>query len=113
MLCSLNTQQEDLQHGTRNEIGRSFPSLLRSDRWWPSEAGMTVQLPAVDVYKEKDDVVTKAEIPGLSKEGIGIQAADSMLTVKGKRNEKKRSKRTPTIVANGRVARVHGQWIYP
>jgi len=44
-------------------------------------------MPAVDVYEEKDDVVIKAEIPGLSKEDINVQVTDSTLMIKG---EKKR-----------------------
>jgi HSP20 family protein len=44
-------------------------------------------MPAVDVYEEKDEVVIKAEIPGLSKEDISVQVTDSTLTIKG---EKKR-----------------------
>ena len=66
---------------------RPFPTLLRSERWWPSETDMTMRMPAVDVYEEKDDVVIKAEIPGLSKEDISVQVTDSTLTIKG---EKKR-----------------------
>jgi len=66
---------------------RPFPSLLRPERWWPAETGMMMQMPAVDVYEEKDDVVIKAEIPGLSKEDINVQVTDSTLTIQG---EKKR-----------------------
>jgi HSP20 family protein len=66
---------------------RPFPSLLRPERWRPAETGMMMRMPAVDVYEEKDDVVIKAEIPGLSKEDISVQVTDSTLTIKG---EKKR-----------------------
>lgn len=66
---------------------RPFPSLLRPERWWPAEAGMMTRMPAVDVYEEKDDVVIKAEVPGLSKEDISVQVTDSTLIIKG---EKKR-----------------------
>ncbi len=66
---------------------RPFPSLLRPERWWPLEGGMTSRIPAVDVYEEKDDVVIKAEIPGLAKEDISVQVTDATLTLKG---EKKR-----------------------
>ena len=45
------------------------------------------RMPAVDVYEEKDDVVIKAELPGLSKEDISVEVTDATLTIKG---EKKR-----------------------
>ena len=44
---------------------------------------MMMRTPAVDVYEEKDDVVIKAEIPGLSKEDISVQVTNSTLTIKG------------------------------
>ncbi|MBU6481208.1 MAG: Hsp20/alpha crystallin family protein [Nitrospirae bacterium] len=66
---------------------RPFPSLLRPERWWPAETGMMMRMPAVDVYEDKDQVVIKAEIPGLAKEDISVQVTDSTLMIKG---EKKR-----------------------
>lgn len=66
---------------------RPFPSLLRPEQWWPVEGGMMTRMPAVDVYEDKDDVVIKAELPGLSKEDIGVEVIDATLTIKG---EKKR-----------------------
>jgi HSP20 family protein len=45
------------------------------------------KMPAVDVYEDNNDVVIKAEIPGLSKEDLSVQVADATLTIKG---EKKR-----------------------
>lgn len=64
---------------------RPFPSLLPSEQWWPFEA-VKAPIP-IDVYEEKDDVVLKAELPGLSKEDINVQVSDSSVTIKG---EKKR-----------------------
>jgi HSP20 family protein len=66
---------------------RPFPSLLRPERWWPIEGGTTARTPAVDVYEEKDDIVVKAEIPGLAKENISVQVTDATVTLRG---EKKR-----------------------
>lgn len=53
---------------------------------------MTMRLPAVDVYEEKDDVVIKAEIPGLSKEDISVQVSNSTLTIKGKKKREEEVK---------------------
>jgi HSP20 family protein len=80
-----------------------FPSLLGPERWFdrmveefwrrpfpsllgPAETGIR-RMPVVDIYEDKDVVVVKAELPGLSKEDISVQIADSTLTIKG---EKKR-----------------------
>ncbi len=44
--------------------------------------------PAIDMYDAKDNVVIKADLPGLKKEDIEVSVQDNVLTIKG---EKKRS----------------------
>jgi HSP20 family protein len=66
---------------------RPFPTFLRPEHWWPAETDMTIRIPVVDVYDQKDEVVIKAEIPGLSKEDISVQVADSVLTIKGEKQQ--------------------------
>lgn len=39
--------------------------------------------PSVDMYDKKDEVVVKAEIPGISKENISISVNEDVLTIKG------------------------------
>jgi len=39
--------------------------------------------PAVDMYDKKDEIVVKAEIPGVEKENVRISLSDNMLTIKG------------------------------
>lgn len=63
---------------------RPLPSLFRTERWWPT---MSLRMPALDVYEEKDDVVVKAELPGLSRENIEVQVADNVLTIKGEKKK--------------------------
>lgn len=69
---------------------RSLPSLWRPERWWPTEAFM--RIPAVDVFEEKDDVVVKAELPGLSKDEVQVQITGSTLTLKGEKKKKEEVK---------------------
>jgi len=64
---------------------RPFPSFLPSERWWPFEA-VGARIP-IDVYEEQDDVVLKAELPGLSKEDINLRVMESSVTLDA---EKKR-----------------------
>jgi HSP20 family protein len=44
--------------------------------------------------QSKDDVVIKAEIPGLSKEDITVQVTDSTLTIKGEKKREEEIKET-------------------
>lgn len=39
--------------------------------------------PVVDMYDKKDEIVVKAEIPGVEKENINISVSENTLTIKG------------------------------
>jgi HSP20 family protein len=39
--------------------------------------------PSVDMFDKKDEIVVKAEIPGIEKEDINIALSDNTLTIKG------------------------------
>lgn len=70
---------------------RPFPSLFQSDRWWPRGI-MSPRMPALDIYEEKDDVVVKVELPGLSKDHIEVQVTDNILTIKGDKKKEEEIK---------------------
>ncbi len=48
--------------------------------------------PAIEVYEEKDDVVVKAELPGLKKENLEVNISDHLLTIKGERKKEEEVK---------------------
>ncbi len=62
-----------------------WPRLWGTGRWPGVELGLRV--PVMDVFEKEDEVVVKAEIPGMSKDDIEVNLTDSTLTLKG---EKKR-----------------------
>lgn len=78
--------------------GRPFSGL------WPSRPGMLrpsqamlgeslqVRVPAVDLYEGKEEVVLKAEVPGLSKEELKIDLTDSTLTISGEKKKEEEIK---------------------
>ena len=45
---------------------------------------------AVDVYEEKDDIVVKAELPGMDKNDIEVNISDSELTLKGEKKKEEK-----------------------
>ena len=49
-------------------------------------------MPAVDVVDEKDSIRVKADLPGLTKEGIGFSVGNGMLTLKGAEKEEKETR---------------------
>jgi HSP20 family protein len=44
-------------------------------------------IPDLDVYEEKDEVVVKAEVPGLGKDDIAINLEGDLLTIKTEKKE--------------------------
>src|SRR5262249_32133957 len=46
---------------------------------------VALDAPALDVYTDKDDLIVKAEIPGLTKDEIDISLEGNTLTIKGEK----------------------------
>jgi HSP20 family protein len=80
------------------EIDRVFDDFRRLLPWprlwgaerWPAE--VELRMPAVDVYEEGDEIVVKAEIPGMSKEDIEVNLSDSVLTLTGEKKKEEEIK---------------------
>lgn len=49
-------------------------------------------IPPVDIYETEEEMVMKAEIPGMKKEDITIEVKDNILTLKGERKIQKNVK---------------------
>jgi HSP20 family protein len=69
----------------RNEINRLFDGSAENG----SDA-LNAWAPSVDLYEDKDNLIVRAELPGLKKEDIDISLHENTVTVSGERkNEKK------------------------
>ena len=79
----------------RNEIDRLFDSplnALTSD----SQQFLSGWLPVVDLYEDRDQLVLKAELPGMKKEDIDISLHGDVLTLTGERKEEQTFERAET-----------------
>jgi len=61
------------------------------ERWWPSRT-IGISAPVVDLYEEKDNIVAKVELPGMGKDDIEVNIADSRLTIKGEKKKEEEVK---------------------
>lgn len=52
----------------------------------------TIQAPPIDIYQDKDNVIVKAELPGLTKDDIEVNVVGSILTIKGEKRREKEVK---------------------
>ena len=81
---------------------RDFERMRREmDRLWDSffdvglkkEGKNEVQwLPTLDISETKNDLVVKAELPGMDLKDIDVSLNDVMLTIKGERKQEKEEK---------------------
>lgn len=71
---------------------RPFPDLWQPLRRLRTSGFPGFAVPAVDLYEEKDEVVVKAELPGLDKKDIEVSLTDSRLTIKGEKKKEEEAK---------------------
>jgi HSP20 family protein len=59
---------------------------------WPRDESMEIAAPAVDLYEEKDEIVVKAELPGMDKNNIEVNLSDHQLIIKGEKKKEEEVK---------------------
>ncbi len=80
-------------------FGRLFNLSDELDRLFEGSFGglsRTSQLlgvwnPAVDLYEDKDNVIVKAELPGLKREDIEVSLQDGALSISGERKSEEKT----------------------
>jgi HSP20 family protein len=77
------TAQRDLDRLLRGAFSPTFGEGEVSTRTWA---------PPVDIYENGDNLVLKAELPGLSPEDVEISVVDNTLYLKGERKFEKEVK---------------------
>jgi HSP20 family protein len=73
-----------------NFWARPFPRLWRPE--FSRLQALSLAAPALDVYEEKDDLIVKAEIPGLTKDEIDVSLDGSTLTIRGEKKKEEEIK---------------------
>ncbi len=63
-------------------------SLMRSPLWTGLRPAEFEEFsPAIDVYEEGNDVVVRADLPGVKKGDLSIDASENMLTIAGEKKQ--------------------------
>jgi HSP20 family protein len=83
----------------QNEMNRLFDTSLRRHDGFDGAFS-----PAFDMVVEKDNVVVKADLPGLSKDDISVSLQDNYLTIKGEKKHETEQKEANYFLSE----RVHG-----
>lgn len=77
-------------------FGRGWPSLARwqppslMGKWLEEE---DLRMPSLDVIDRDNEIVVRAEVPGIDKKDLDISLTDSLLTIKGKTSREKKEEK--------------------
>jgi HSP20 family protein len=69
----------------QDRMNRFFEDALTRARVIKEGLEEGTWIPPVDIYETGDDLVIKAELPGLSTEDVSVRVEDNVLTLKGER----------------------------
>jgi HSP20 family protein len=81
-----------LERGMERMLGDFFAKPWLGFQWPEGLREIGVREPAIEVFEEKDDVVVKAEIPGIKKEELEVNVTDDLLTIKGEKKKEEEVK---------------------
>ena len=91
--------------GLRDELDRLFESPLgESPR---GSQLLSVWNPALDLYEDKDNVIVKAELPGMKKEDIEISLHEGFLNLSGERKSEQKQEGAETYRSERWFGRFH------
>jgi HSP20 family protein len=101
------------------DMERMFDDFVgrRMRPWWPERfsmpAGIEITPPAVDLFEEKDDIVVKAELPGMDKDNIQVNLTDQSLTIRGEKKKEEEVKEENYYRSEVPTALLCGRWSSP
>ena len=69
----------------QDRINRLFSESFGQARDLDDDMRVCAWRPAVDIYEAENEIVLKAELPGITKKDVSVEVKDNMLTLKGER----------------------------
>jgi HSP20 family protein len=84
------------------ELERRFDDIFSGDwgmpaRWefpeWSRLSKMELKVPKVDIVDRDNDILVRADVPGVKKENLDISLTDNTITIKGSTSEEKKEEK--------------------
>ena len=69
----------------QDRINRLFSESFGQARDLDDDMRVCAWRPAVDIYEAENEIVLKAELPGITKKDVSVEVKDNVLTLKGER----------------------------
>lgn len=81
---------EELERRIEDFFRRPFS--IFGPTWWPRLRLPEFEeiTPSVDIFEEAEDVVVKAELPGMKKEDIEVKLTDNTITISGEKKKEEK-----------------------
>ena len=79
-------------------VEREMEEMFGRPLRWPWGDGERGWAPAVDMVDRKDEIVLRADLPGLDEKDIEVTVQDGALTIRGERKEDKKSDRSHVVL---------------
>jgi len=72
-------------------FGRRFRPWWPGVRWpeikWPTEVEVH---PSADIFENKDEIIVKAELPGMAKEDVNVNITENSITLSGEKKKEEK-----------------------
>jgi HSP20 family protein len=84
------------------ELEKRFEDIFPYDwgmptRWempeWSRLSKMEIKVPKVDIVDRDDDILVRADVPGVKKENLDVSLTDNTITIKGSTSEEKKEEK--------------------
>lgn len=79
------------------DIGRLFEPFGSGQQWLTPNLGRTFEMagwaPDVEVFQRGNELVVRADLPGLRKEDVNVEISDNVLTIQGERRQEREEER--------------------
>ena len=89
----------------QDQVNRLFEDNFSRDR--SGHADMATWAPVVDIYETENELVVKADLPGLQDKDIDVRVENNMLTIRGERKFEKDVNEDNYL----RVERIYGSFM--
>lgn len=76
----------------QERMNRLFEDSLSRTKGPEEDIFSSSWIPVVDIYETAEDMVMKAELPGMSREDISVEVKDNLLVLRGERKFQKNVK---------------------
>ncbi len=84
------------------QLEKRFEDIFPDDwgmptRWempeWSKLSKMELKAPRVDIVDRDDDILVRADVPGVKKENLDVSLTDNTITIKGSTSEEKKEEK--------------------